>query len=63
MTENNDKIKAMIENALADGRLNTKESEMIRNAIYDDGKVTGETARLWRELQKKVTNAEIMLEK
>jgi len=63
MTNSNDKIKAMIENALADGRLNVKDSEMIRNAVYSDGKMTEKKARLWRELQTKVTNAEIMLEK
>ncbi|AFZ46970.1 hypothetical protein Cyast_0999 [Cyanobacterium stanieri PCC 7202] len=62
MIDNTDKIKKIIDNALADGRLNRKESELIRNAVYNDGLITGEKAKLWRELQKKVTNGEILLE-
>ncbi|MGY6529353.1 MAG: hypothetical protein ACXITR_05440 [Cyanobacterium sp.] len=62
MTDNTDKVKNMIENALIDRRLNRKDSDLIRNAIYGEGMVTGEKMRLWRELQIKVTNGEILLE-
>jgi len=61
MTDNIDKIKTMIDNALADRRL-SRDSNLIRNAIYSDGMVTREKIRLWRELQTKVTNGEILLE-
>ncbi|AUC61545.1 hypothetical protein AA637_10435 [Cyanobacterium sp. HL-69] len=62
MTDNIDKIKTMIDNALADRRLSRQDSNLIRNAIYSDGMVTREKIRLWRELQTKVTNGEILLE-
>ncbi|MBE9222421.1 hypothetical protein IQ215_06895 [Cyanobacterium stanieri LEGE 03274] len=62
MTDNIDKIKIMIDTALIDKRLNRKDSNLIRNAIYNDGQVTKEKIRLWRELQAKVTNGEILLE-
>ncbi|NCO75342.1 MAG: tellurite resistance TerB family protein [Cyanobacteria bacterium] len=62
MTEDNTKLKQMIANALADGRLSQAESQMIKNAIYEDKIVTPEEAQLWRELQQKVTDGEILLD-
>ncbi len=62
MTDNTDKVKIMIKNALADGRLSRSDSDLIRNAVYYTGKVTGEKARLWRELQARVSNGEVILE-
>ncbi|MGI0483437.1 hypothetical protein ACN4EE_21975 [Geminocystis sp. CENA526] len=62
MTEDINKLKKMIENALADGRLSRAESEMIKRAIYEDNVVTPEEAQLWRELQQKVTDGEVILE-
>lgn len=61
MTEDNSKIKAKIEQALADGVLARAESEAIKKAIYADKKVTKEEAHLWNELQKKVSDGEIMI--
>ncbi|WP_017293049.1 hypothetical protein [Geminocystis herdmanii] len=62
MTEDINKLKKIIENALADGRLSRAESEMIKKTIYEDNIVTPEEAQLWRELQQKVTDGEIILE-
>lgn len=62
MSEDTNKIKKMIENALADGRLSRAESNMIKQAIYEDKIVTPEEAQLWRELQQLVTEGEILLE-
>jgi uncharacterized tellurite resistance protein B-like protein len=62
MTEDINKLKKMIENALADGRLSRAESEMIKKAIYEDNIVTSEEVQLWRELQQKVTDGEILLD-
>lgn len=62
MPEDNHKLKKMIENALADGKLSRAESDMIKKAIYQDKIVTPEEAQLWRELQQKVTDGEILLD-
>ena len=62
MTEDINKLKKMIQNALADGRLSRAESEMIKKAIYEDNIVTSEEAQLWRELQQKVMDGEILLD-
>lgn len=62
MTEDINNLKKMIENALADGRLSRAESEMIKKAIYEDHIVSPEEAQLWRELQQKVTDGEVILE-
>lgn len=59
MSEATEKLKKMIENALADGVLSRAESEMIKREIYADKKVTPEEARLWQELQKKISDGEI----
>ena len=55
-------IRKTIENALADGRLSSQESEMIKRAIYKDKRVTKEEAALWRELQIKVAKGEISID-
>lgn len=62
MEEDNSKVKKIIELALADGRLSRAESDMIKKAIYEDKIVTPEEAQLWRELQQKVTEGEILLD-
>lgn len=62
MTEDINKLRKMIKNALADGRLSRAESEMIKKAIYEDNVVTPEEVQLWRELQQKVTDGEIILD-
>lgn len=48
MEEDNTKLRQVIENALADGRLSRAESDMIKKTFYADKKVTPEEARLWR---------------
>ena len=62
MPEDTSKIKNMIENALADGRLSREESELIKKAIYADKKVTPEEAKLWRELQDLINQGEVLLD-
>lgn len=62
MSEDTSNVKKMIENALADGRLSRGESEMIKQAIYADKKVTAEEAKLWRELQELINQGEILLD-
>lgn len=61
MSENLEKIKKLIERALADGVLSREETEMIRQAIYEDKKVTPEEMKLWRELQKLISDGEILI--
>lgn len=62
MSDDINKIKKLIENALADARLSRAESDIIKKAIYEDKIVTTEEAKLWRELQQKVTEGEILLD-
>ncbi len=57
-----EKIRDMVERALADGRLSRLESEGIKNAIYADKKVTPEEAELWNELQQKIWTGEIVID-
>ena len=59
MSEDTQKLKNMIENALADGVLSRAESEMIKRQIYADKKVTPEEARLWQDLQRKISDGEV----
>ena len=54
-------IQLLIDNALADGVLSPAESEVIKNAIYSDGKVSPEEAKLLRLLNEKVWKGEIRL--
>lgn len=62
MSEDTSNVRKMIENALADGRLSSYESKVIKEAIYSDKKFTAEEAQLWRELQDKVNQGEILLD-
>ncbi|MEA5509288.1 hypothetical protein VB715_05870 [Crocosphaera sp. UHCC 0190] len=55
-------IKAMIERALADGRLSRQEDDDIKAAIFSDKKVTEEEMKLYRELQKLVFEGDIILD-
>ncbi|AFZ54799.1 hypothetical protein VKI21_05915 [Cyanobacterium aponinum UTEX 3222] len=59
MSEDTQKLRKMIENALADGVLSRAESEMIKREIYADKKVTPEEARLWQDLQRKISDGEV----
>jgi hypothetical protein len=61
MNDNNSKIKNMIERALADGVLSRAESEMIKSAIYADKRVSKEESQLWRELQDKIWQGEVII--
>jgi hypothetical protein len=54
MSNDINKIKKMIENALTDGVLSRQESEDIKNAILADKKVTQAETKLWQELQTKM---------
>lgn len=45
-----EKLKALIEGAIADGRLSAEEMDSINRAINADGKVTCEELDLCREL-------------
>ncbi|HBB32389.1 MAG TPA: hypothetical protein DDZ80_31865 [Cyanobacteria bacterium UBA8803] len=56
------KIKAMVDRALADGKLSRDEREQIMNAVYADKKVTTEECELLRTLQEKVWKGEIQIE-
>ncbi len=59
MSEETQKLRKMIENALADGVLSRAESEMIKSEIYADKIVTPEEARLWQDLQRKISDGEV----
>ncbi len=52
-------IKALIDSALADGKLTRLEMDRIYTAITMDHKVTGDELRLVREIQEKVSRGEI----
>jgi hypothetical protein len=56
-----DKMEEMIDRALADGQLSTAESEMIEATLYGDGQVAPEQMQLFRELQEKVWQGDVML--
>jgi uncharacterized membrane protein YebE (DUF533 family) len=55
-------IQAMVERALADGRLSREERDAIMNAIYADKKVTREESKLWRLLQQKIWQGEVQID-
>jgi hypothetical protein len=55
-------IRLMIERAMVDGILSREESEAIKAAIYADKKVTREEAEIFRLLQQKVWECEIIIE-
>jgi Arc/MetJ-type ribon-helix-helix transcriptional regulator len=57
-----ERIRVMIEWALADGRLSRSESEVIRAAIYESEQFSPEKARLLRELHEKIWQGEIQLD-
>ncbi|MDJ0732056.1 MAG: hypothetical protein QNJ33_18925 [Crocosphaera sp.] len=61
MDSNTNRIKVMIERALADRRLSKQEDEDIKAAIYADRKVTEEEAKLYRELQELVFEGTIKI--
>ncbi|EAZ91052.1 hypothetical protein [Crocosphaera chwakensis] len=56
------KIKKIIERALADGRLSSQEDEDIKAAIRSDQKVTEEAMKLYRELQQQIFEGEIIID-
>ncbi|MGK7873828.1 MAG: cyclic nucleotide-binding domain-containing protein [Xenococcaceae cyanobacterium] len=56
-----EKLKARIDDALADGQLSRQELDDIRTAIYADKKVTAEEVGLVMSLMEKVTRGEIQL--
>ena len=62
MDSNINRIKNMIERALADGRLSRQEDEDIKAAIRADHKVTEEEMKLYRELQQQVFEGEILID-
>ncbi len=62
MDTDSQRIKTMIERALADGRLSRQEDEDIKAAIYADRKVTEEEMKLYRELQKLVFEGDIIID-
>ncbi|MEL4897457.1 MULTISPECIES: hypothetical protein [unclassified Crocosphaera] len=62
MDANTNKIKTMIERALADGCLSRQEDEDIKAAIAADNKVTKEEVKLYRELQQLIFQGDIKIE-
>ena len=62
MDTDSQKIRTMIERALADGRLSRQEDEDIKAAIFSDKKVTEEEMKLYRELQKLVFEGDIIID-
>ncbi len=62
MDADTNKIKKIIERALADGRLSQQEDEDIKAAIRSDRKITQEAMKLYRELQQKIFEGEILID-
>jgi hypothetical protein len=58
--ENLDKLKAVIERAIADGKLTQSEVKQIRTAAWANGKITPQELELVRTLVKeKLRNGEL----
>ncbi len=62
MDADTNKLKKMIERALADGRLSRQEDEDIKAAIAADNKVTEEEMKLYREMQQMVFEGDIKID-
>lgn len=62
MDADTNKIKKIIERALADGRLSRQEDEDIKAAIRADRKITQEEIKLYRELQQQIFEGEILID-
>ncbi|MDJ0582184.1 MAG: hypothetical protein AB4060_02165 [Crocosphaera sp.] len=62
MDADTNKLKKMIERALADGRLSRQEDEDIKAAIAADNKVTEEEMKLYRELQQMVFEGDLKID-
>lgn len=56
------KLRAMVEQALADGELSRTERDEIMNAIYSKKTITREECQLMRTLQRKIWTAEIKIQ-
>lgn len=56
-----DKIKEIIDRALADGILSRAESDIIKTAIYANGHPVAEHVELFRKLQEKVWQGQVLL--
>lgn len=55
-----EKLRAIVERAIADGKLSQEEQQEIRAAIFADGKVTPEELTMVREIIKeKLGEAEL----
>jgi len=58
--ENLDKLKAVIERAIADGKLNETEKQQIKAAAWANGKITPQELELIRNLiLEKIRNGEL----
>jgi hypothetical protein len=62
MLEDTSKVRQAIERALADGYLSRAESDTIKTAMYQDKQVTKEECKLFRELQQKIWQGEVILD-
>lgn len=62
MEEDTSKVRKAIERALADGYLSSAESDQIKSAIYEDKQVTKEECKLFRELQQKIWQGEVIID-
>jgi len=62
MPEDTSKVRQAIERALQDGYLSREESDNIKRTIYQDKQVTQEECKLFRELQQKIWQGEIILD-
>jgi hypothetical protein len=60
--EDTSRVKKMIERALADGKLSSRESQDIKAAIYADKKVSSEECKLFRLLQEKIWQGEVQID-
>lgn len=56
------KLNKMVDNALADGKLNRQEMTDIKREIYADKKVTPGEAKISRELSKQIFEGEVAME-
>ncbi len=57
-----DKINAIIERALRDGRLSRAERDTIMVAVYRDRHITPEKCALLRVLQDKIWRMEVLID-
>ncbi|WP_036534826.1 hypothetical protein [Neosynechococcus sphagnicola] len=60
--KNLEKVKAIVERALADDKLTRQESNEIMDAMLEDGEVSDEERELFMSIKQRIWLGEILIE-